>query len=123
MDTDNFDRKHFLGSFIRCVFHVSSKEYQKRVWIEGRGPECDDFEDTANFIIGDGEIILKNYRDFGINDDQFFLLNGFYSEFNFFSDEHFFAQEFIDTPEWTKITEMAKEVLKAFHWKTPDQEF
>jgi hypothetical protein len=42
--------------------------------------------------------------------------------FEAFSDGHNWPAEFIDTPEWTKITEKAKEVLKAFHWKTPDQD-
>ena len=29
----------------------------------------------------------------------------------------YLPQDFIDTPEWTKITELAKDVLVAFDWK------
>ena len=71
------------------------------------------FDETANFIIGDGEVILKNYNNYNITDAQFVLLKNFCDEFEAFSDEHNWPQEFIDTPEWTKITEMAKEVLSS----------
>jgi hypothetical protein len=118
---DCFDESNYLKSLLRRVQSVSNKEYQKRVWIEGKGPECDDFDETANFIIGDGEVILKNHKDYNITDSQFVLLKRFCDEFELFSDNYDWPQEFIDTPEWTKITEMAQEVLDAFHWKTSVQ--
>ena len=120
MDHDNLDRNPFLNSFIKDVFRASNKEYQERVWIEGKGPECDDFDETADFIIGHGEIILKNYKDYGITENQYFLTKKFWEEFDKFAHSigrDYLPGDFIDTPEWTKITEMAKEVLKAFHWK------
>ena len=41
----------------------------------------------------------------------------FLNEFRTFADENNYPEEFIDTPEWARITEMAKEVLKAFDYQ------
>ena len=111
-----------LISFLKIIEGISSKEYQKRVWIEGSGPECDDFDETVNCFFDNGRPILENFKHYDITEDQYSILNFFFNMFEAFSDEHDWPAEFIDTPEWTKITEMAKEVLKAFHWKTPDQD-
>jgi hypothetical protein len=111
------ERNQILISFLETIEGISSKEYQRRVWIEGRGPECDDFDETVNWFFDDGRLVLKKYKDFGITDIQYLLLKKFFDEFEAFSDEHDWPPEFIDSPEWTKISEMAKEVLKAFHWK------
>jgi len=119
------EENSMLYNVLKAIEGISSKEYQRRVWIEGRGPECDDFDDTADFFIGVGKVLLKEFRDFNITENQHFLLQVLWNEFNqffFLTDRPYFPSEFIDTPEWTKITEMAKEVLKAFHWKAPDQD-
>lgn len=46
------------------------------------------------------------------------LLKKFYQEFRQFSDNNDLPKLFIDTPEWTHITEMAQEVLNAFNYKS-----
>ena len=122
MNLSDGDRKEILNGFIRIFTRIYNKEYQKRVWIEGKGPECDDFDDTVCDFFGISDSIIENYKVFGITDKQRQLLIAFSKKFRIFSDEHDWPQEFIDTPEWTRITEMAKEVLKAFHWKTPIQD-
>lgn len=93
-----------------------NKEYQKRVWILGEGPECDDFDETYCNFFGGGDPLIENYKDFGITDSQYYLLKKFRDAFRDFSDENDFPKLFIDTPEWGKITEMAKEVLRAFNF-------
>ncbi len=116
MQLSNEDRKQILEGFIEIFTRIANKEYQKRVWIEGRGPECDDFDDTACDFFGECDSIIENYKDFGITDNQHHLLVKFRNEFGAFSDRNYWSPEFIDTPEWEKITEMAKEVLEAFHF-------
>jgi hypothetical protein len=113
-----------LFNVLKAIEGISSKEYQERVWIGGRGPECDDLDDTADFFIDVGRVLLREFSDFNITENQRFLLQKLWDEFNHFffsTDRPYFPSEFIDTPEWTRITEMAKEVLKAFHWKIPNQ--
>lgn len=113
--------KQWIDSLLQTICHVSDKKYQMRVWVQALGPECDDFSETANFVLDDGEIILKNYKDFNINEHQRILLSAFLKEFDRFARtiarEHP-EGDFIDSPEWTHVTEMAKEVLQAFHWRS-----
>ncbi len=115
------DRKQILASCLEIVEGIYDKEYQKRVWIRGEGPEVDDFDETVCNFFQDGNGIIQNYKDFGITNTQYELLVKFRDEFGAFCDgpalQYYPPQEFIDRPEWEKITEMAQEVLKAFDYK------
>ena len=115
------NRKQILEEFLKNLHRISNKEYQRRIWIEGRGPECHDFDEAVCDFFGDGDPIIENYKDFGITESQYHLLIKFRDEFNDFCRgpalEYYLPQLFIDTPEWEKIMEMAKEVLKAFNFK------
>ncbi len=114
-------RKQILDSFLENLAGISDKEYQKRVWIEGKGPECDDFDETVCDFFDLGEPIFDNYKGYGITDSQYLLLIKFRKELDAFlsgpNQIHYLPREFIDIPEWKKIMEMAKEVLKAFHYE------
>jgi hypothetical protein len=112
----NEAKKQILMSVLATVENVSNKEYQKRVWIQGEGPEVDDFDETCCNFFGDGDPILENYKDFGLTESQYLSLKRFRDNFRDFSDKYYHPYEFIDTPKWNEITKMAKEVLKAFHY-------
>jgi hypothetical protein len=96
---------------------MTDKEYQTRVWIHAKGPECQAFGDAVCDFFDIGDPILDQYKDFGLTDKQYQLLKKFRDAFRIFSDDNDFPELFIHTPEWTKITEMAKEVLKAFNYQ------
>lgn len=110
------NRKQILDSFLDNLYRISDKEYQKRVWIKGQGPECHDFDEAVCDFFADGDPILKDYKSFELIESQYHLLKKFRDEFRIFADENDSPEEFIDTPGWNKITEMAKEVLKAFNY-------
>lgn len=116
------NRKQVVQEFLQNLYRISDKEYQKRIWIEGAGPECHDFDEAVNDFFGDGEPILANYQNYGLSESQHRALQKFYDEFKIFADDNDFPEEFIDTPEWDKIRAMAKEVLKAFHYKIPHEQ-
>lgn len=109
-----------MKTFIRIMDHISDKEYQKRVWIRGEGPEVDDFDETVCHFSQEGDGIIEKYTDFGLTEHQCQILKKFREQFKAFSNENDFPEEFIDTPEWSRITEMAKEVLKAFNYRTQE---
>lgn len=111
------DRKQILISVLETIHGISDKEYQKRVWIRGEGPECDDFTETACHFFGDGDPMLENYKDFGITESQYEILKKFRDEFRSFSKNHDLPPDFTDDPEWGKIMELAKEVLEAFNYQ------
>jgi len=97
--------------------HISDKEYQKRVWIRGEGPEVDDFDETVCHFFQEGDGIIEKYKDFGLTKHQYQLLKKFRDHFKTFSDDNDFPELFIDTPKWAQIINMAKNVLKSFRFK------
>ena len=112
-----FNRKEVVKGFLQNLYRISNKEYQKRIWIEGAGPECHDFDEAVIDFFGDGDPILKNYKDYGLSHTQHQLLKKFRDEFNDFADRNDLPEEFIDSPEWAKIMDLAKDVLKAFNFQ------
>lgn len=110
------NRRYIIKQYLETIHHISDKEYQKRVWIRGEGPECDDFDETVNYFFGEIDSILEEYKDFWITENQRQILKKFRDQFRIFSDENSWPPEFIDTPEWDEITKIAKEVLQAFNY-------
>jgi len=116
MLTDN-DKIFILNEFLTNIFGISNKEYQKRVWILGEGPECDDFVETVCDFADTWAPISDDYKNFNITESQYYMLKQFQEDFEIFYDDNHWPPDFIDSPEWAKIMEMAKEVLKAFNFQ------
>ncbi len=108
------NRRQVVEEFLQNIYRISNKEYQKRIWIEGAGPECHDFDEAVNDFFGDGKPILENYQDYGLSQNQYQTLKKFHDEFRIFADKNDLPEDFIDTPEWERVMKMAREVLKAF---------
>jgi len=112
----DIDRKQIMAAFLRTLGHIADIKYQERIWICGEGPEVDDFDETVNFFFDLGDPILKDYKSYGMSEDQYKLLAKFREAFETFADAHYHPLEFITSPEWKTIMAMAKEVLKAFNY-------
>ncbi len=117
MEFSEETKKQIVEGFIDIFTRIASKDYQKRTWIRGEGPEEDAFDDMVCDYFGQCDSIIKNYKDFGISENQQKLLIDFRRKFQTFSDKNDYPEIFIDTPEWAKITEIAKEILTAFDYK------
>ena len=111
------NRQHVMNAFLKNLWRISDKDYQKRVWIEARGPECHDFDEAVCDFFGDGEGILEHYQEFGLSIEQYQTLKVFSDKFDTFSRANDLPRLFIDTSEWDEITKMAKEVLKVFNYQ------
>ena len=112
------DRQHILKLFLGNIAGIADKEYQKRVWIRGEGPECDDFTETCCEFFPVAEDVLKNYKQFNVTEIQRDILQKFYNDFSVFADDNNWPELFINTTEWAQIMEIAKEVLKTFNHPT-----
>lgn len=88
------NRQQILISLLDNIWGIADKEYQKRVWIRGEGPEVDDFDETVCNFFQDGEGVLAHYRDFGIADDQYHILMNFRDEFHSFIYSTKIGQQF-----------------------------
>ncbi len=116
MKLNDEEKKHTFNEYLRHLSHLLDKEYQRRVWIRGEGPECQAFDDAVCDFFDIGDPILSDYKEFGITEIQYSLLKKFRNKFRVFANDNDFPEEFIDTLEWEKITEMAKEILEAFDY-------
>src|SRR5882672_4766193 len=110
------NRKQILESFLETIGGIADIEYQERVWLRGEGPEVDDYTETVCFFFDLGDPMLKEYKNFGISEDQYQTLKKFRDAFRTFVDTHYHPLEFITSSEWETIMTMAKEVLKAFNY-------
>ena len=117
MSLKDIERKQIMETFIRNIAHVSDEEYQRRVWIEGRGPECDDFDEFLSYFFDESEAILKSHESFGITKSQLRLLMKFQDRLKVFSQNNYHPKEFISSSEWKKIMEMAEEILETFNYQ------
>lgn len=64
-------KKQILTSVLETIEGISDKEYQRRLWIRGEGPECDDFDETCCHFSNEGDGVLRDYKDFGITESQY----------------------------------------------------
>ncbi len=112
-------KRYILDQFLDIISCISDQEYQKRVWIRGEGPEVDDFDETSCHFFDDGDPILKKYKEYNITEKQYQLLVQFRDFFESFvdGDRPYLPKDFINTPEWERIMNSAKEVLKAFDYQ------
>ena len=111
------NRIRLLNEFLRNILRLSDKKYQIRVWIKGEGPFGPDFdEEVCIFFESWDSIEEEGYKRFDISDEQYLLLVNFKDEFENFLEDQIIPTIFIDTPEWKKIIDLAKEVLKAFNF-------
>ncbi len=111
------DRKNIIKAFLRDVCGISNKERKKQEWVLAEGPECNDYGEICYRLLDEADLILKNYKDFGISDSQYQIMKKFRDRYYAFSRAHSWPPEFTDIPEWTEIREIAREVLKAFDYK------
>ena len=109
-------KRTILEGFLEILTRISDLEYQKRVWIKGEGPECDDFDETICLYFDIGNPALEDYKELNISESQYGLLKKFHEELRKFSDENDEPKQFISTNAWKKITEKAAEILKAFNF-------
>lgn len=116
MDMSEDSRKTIVSSVLETIQGISDKKYQQRVWIEGKGPEVDDFDETCCNFFGDGDPMIASYKDFGITDTQYKILKKFRDRFRAFADDNDWPEQFIETTEWAEVREMAQEVLEAFNY-------
>ena len=117
------NKKDIMNAFMISFTKIIDKNYQQRVWIQGEGPECDDFTETVCELYEVGESVLDDYKTFNITDQQYHLLKKFMCEFRHFSCQNNYPEEFIDTMEWDHFINMAQEILVAFNYQKDSQSF
>ena len=111
------DKRDKLEEMLRSVSHLADKEYQRQIWVCTEDHENEIFDDEMYTLFDTGELITWNYTDFGIARAQQHLLMRLLDELDAFTDDNDCVEDFIDTPEWEKIMDKAKEVLTDFNYQ------
>lgn len=114
------NRKQIMESLLETIEGISDKNYQTRTWIMGEGPFVDDFDETVCHFFQEGDDIIEEYKEYGLTEHQYQLLKKFRDEFEIFQRKNHYPPEFINSPEWDKIMQSAKEVLHAFNYTQGD---
>jgi hypothetical protein len=118
-------QEEFYKTLLSKIESVSDKEYQRKDWIPSEGRVSPKFDETAMYILEIGDSVLDEDQDYGLNDIQRYSLERFRNElleFGLSIGRYHYVRDFIDTPEWTRVTEMAKDVLIVLNMKAPLQE-
>ncbi len=113
MNLSESDRNAIIDGYVNVVTRISDIEYQKRVWIKGEGPECDDFDETVCQFFDISDPLLSNFKNFNFSQQQLTLLKEFSNDFRKFSEKNYLPEEFIDSPDWKKIIQSAQKVLQS----------
>lgn len=109
--------EQIIKGFLEVIQRISDLDFQKRIWILGLGPEWDSFDDVVCDFIDPAKDIIKNYKEFGLTEQQYLILERFFQLLEGFANENDFPEMFINTPEWQHIVNEAKKVLEAFDYK------
>lgn len=112
-----------LNSLLKIIENISDSEYQKRVWLQGKGPECSDFDEAMCNFFDDfhAKDIIKNYKTFNVSYSQYQILSEFYKILEKYSNKTPLIEDtekILLDPEWHKIQKLAKKVLESFDHKT-----
>lgn len=102
---------HFLDHMLKPL---GDPEYQKRVWIDHKGPEVDDYDDATMYFMEKCEDIFSRPNDFeGLNYEVQKSLKVLYDRIREFDDEvadnipEGKEYEIINTCEWQEIQILA----------------
>jgi hypothetical protein len=117
---NNMSKDPIINEILRIIYTISDKDYQRRIWIQGNGPECDSYDDAVCDFFQLTRAVLKEYKNYKFTNLQYSLLEQFYKEFERFVDSDRgmdLEQEFIDTPEWNRIIKLAQRLLQIFDYR------
>lgn len=110
------DNNSFMRCLTRSIRDIADAEYQERVWVRHEGNLIDSFEDSTTEFLDRCEIILEDYRNYGLDEEKFKMLKKMYDEIfdYFFSEEsNKKDEEILKDPHWHQIRDFAKKVYIA----------
>ena len=114
-----------LKGVLAVIENILNAHFQQKAWIEKNTTPYDFFEETMHRLFDDYELaeMVRNYKAYGISNEQYHLLNTFYEILDQYSDEKMSwletvnPKEILADPKWHKIQKMAKKILKVFNYQ------
>lgn len=107
------DIRNFILKLIR---EISDEEYQKRVWVEGKGPEVSSFAELISAFDEDLiEDLSQNYQKYGFTRPQFEKIQDLYQQVDDYTmsiPDDVLSEEIVSDPRWHQVRQFAKKFLK-----------
>ncbi len=121
MNEEEKRRNRILNDILEYIGDISDLEYQKRVWLRGEGPECDDFTELCCNFFGTMRMVEREFEKYNFTPEQSAALLNFQDAFDRFSSEHSGIEGFVseqeEDHEWAEVRKQASDVLKVFNHK------
>ncbi len=117
------ESRNVIRFILQIISQIADYKYQRRIWVNGEGPEVDSFDDTVNDYCPIGSYIVRAPEEYEISEVQLKALRLFHEKFEAFADDNDYPELFIDTPEWKEIMGLADKVLDAFGWSKETRKF
>jgi hypothetical protein len=112
------NKKGMKDLIVNLVHKFSDKEYQKRVWLEGKGSECESYDEAFMFFCETYDDIREIYKNFGFSEEQNELLEAFYKKIDEYDENA--PRDYaaiLNDPKWNEICQFAKKVYEALKEK------
>ncbi len=105
---------------LNTIHEIQDAEFQKRVWLEGKGPEVSSWDETMCGLFDDYDIdgFLKlELNESGLSKNQYAELKKLRDELNIYCEqvgETPTVEYILSDPRWLQIRTAAEHVLKSF---------
>lgn len=109
----------WLSGLLTVIREMGDAAFQDRIWRNGEGPEVSSWEEAMNRLYDDylfDQVIAGKHR-LGLTEEQhdaFSRLDRELTKFGNEIDESPDPAMLLDSPEWPRVREVAKDVLKTF---------
>lgn len=111
--------KFMINQLLGIIFSMSNTESPEKPWVlceDTEGTEWNDLTEMISHFFDEVKPILEHFKGFGLSEKQYQELKQFHDVLQAFSSEHSLTSKFTYLPDWEKIREMAKDVLRAFNY-------
>lgn len=114
--------REWIGGLLSIVKEIADKDFQERVWLQGRGIEVSSWEEMLCkfFDDYDADNFVDNHMDAaGLSVQQQHAMKDLRDALNNYSDrigDSYSVQQILDDSEWHRIRDdIAKTTLNRFH--------
>lgn len=120
MSGEGDTKRNVLHEIYSLLAEFSDRDYQKRVWLEGRGPEVSCFADaTIGFISGVeiDHVIGVEWGQWDLPVEPLQLLREFRKKLGEYVDKSGSdppIDQVLTDPEWDKVSQLAARVMESF---------
>ena len=112
--------KGYISFILESISTFASITFQRRIWVEGKGPEVSSYNEALSFVLDEGalfKILAGAWKNAGWSQEQRDAVAYFVELLDRFHDENSpFKRDLdvIEHPEWPEVVAAAQAVITLF---------